>query len=68
MGAGEAGKGNGWSKGMRVFSPEYYAVCAVGGMLSSGTTHLVVTPLDVLKVNMQLLQGPFTTLGPESTM
>ncbi|XP_064943785.1 mitochondrial phosphate carrier protein 1, mitochondrial isoform X2 [Musa acuminata AAA Group] len=54
MGAGEAGKGNGWWKGMRVFSPEYYAVCAVGGMLSAGTTHLAITPLDVLKVNMQV--------------
>ncbi|XP_077231274.1 phosphate transporter 3;3 [Tasmannia lanceolata] len=41
-------------KGLRVFSPEYYAVCAIGGMLSAGTTHLAVTPLDVLKVNMQV--------------
>ncbi|KAI6671626.1 hypothetical protein NL676_006511 [Syzygium grande] len=32
----------------------YYGICAVGGVLSAGTTHLVVTPLDVLKVNMQL--------------
>nr|CAD1830650.1 unnamed protein product [Ananas comosus var. bracteatus] len=39
---------------MRVFSPEYYALCGVGGMLSAGTTHLAITPLDVLKVNMQV--------------
>lgn len=32
----------------------YYGVCVIGGMLSSGTTHLVLTPLDVLKVNMQV--------------
>lgn len=32
----------------------YYALCGVSGMLSAGTTHLVITPLDVLKVNMQV--------------
>ncbi|XP_043712871.1 mitochondrial phosphate carrier protein 1, mitochondrial-like [Telopea speciosissima] len=36
------------------FSPAYYGVCAMGGMLSAGTTHLAITPLDVLKVNMQV--------------
>lgn len=39
---------------MRLFSPEYYALCAGGGMLAAGTTHLAITPLDVLKVNMQV--------------
>jgi solute carrier family 25 (mitochondrial phosphate transporter), member 3 len=38
----------------KVFSPEYYALRAGGGMLSAGTTHLAITPLDVLKVNMQV--------------
>ncbi|XAR58078.1 hypothetical protein NMG60_11026455 [Bertholletia excelsa] len=36
------------------FSPGYYGVCAVGGMLSAGATHFAITPLDVLKVNMQV--------------
>ncbi|PKI75794.1 hypothetical protein CRG98_003837 [Punica granatum] len=36
------------------FSPGYYGICTVGGMLSAGSTHLAVTPLDVLKVNMQV--------------
>ncbi|XP_048135775.1 mitochondrial phosphate carrier protein 1, mitochondrial isoform X2 [Rhodamnia argentea] len=36
------------------FSPGYYGICTVGGMLSAGATHLAVTPLDVLKVNMQV--------------
>lgn len=36
------------------FSPAYYGLCTVGGMLSAGTTHLAITPLDVLKVNMQV--------------
>ncbi|MED6194887.1 Mitochondrial phosphate carrier protein 1, mitochondrial [Stylosanthes scabra] len=35
-------------------SPRYYGLCAVGGMLSAGTTHIALTPLDVLKVNMQV--------------
>ncbi|KAI4375447.1 hypothetical protein MLD38_013313 [Melastoma candidum] len=35
-------------------SAGYYAICAVGGMLSSGASHLAFTPLDVLKVNMQV--------------
>ncbi|KAF5750996.1 hypothetical protein HS088_TW02G00006 [Tripterygium wilfordii] len=34
--------------------PAYYGICTVGGMLSAGTTHLAITPLDVLKVNMQV--------------
>ncbi|KAJ7978706.1 Mitochondrial phosphate carrier protein like [Quillaja saponaria] len=36
------------------FSLGYYGLCTVGGILSAGTTHLAVTPLDVLKVNMQV--------------
>lgn len=32
----------------------YFGLCTVGGILSAGTTHVVVTPLDVLKVNMQV--------------
>ncbi|EOX90610.1 Mitochondrial phosphate carrier protein isoform 3 [Theobroma cacao] len=47
----------------------YFGVCAFGGMLSAGTTHLVITPLDVLKVNMQVnpvkynsIASCFTTL------
>lgn len=34
--------------------PRYYALCTIGGMLSAGTTHLATTPLDVVKVNMQV--------------
>ncbi|KAM3757840.1 hypothetical protein ACB098_02G220100 [Castanea mollissima] len=47
----------------------YYGICTVGGMLSAGTTHLAITPLDVLKVNMQVypvrynsISSCFTTL------
>ena len=52
--AARAGRGNGAAAGLRVFSPEYYALCAGGGMLAAGATHLAITPLDVLKVNMQV--------------
>lgn len=36
------------------FTAGYYGLCAAGGMLSAGVTHLSITPLDVLKVNMQV--------------
>ncbi|KAL6965178.1 Mitochondrial phosphate carrier protein 1, mitochondrial [Sarracenia purpurea var. burkii] len=36
------------------FSPGYYGLCTIGGMLSAGTTHLAITPFDVLKVHMQV--------------
>ena len=39
------------------FSAGYYGLCTVGGMLSAGATHLALTPLDVLKVNMQVALG-----------
>ncbi|KAJ4846631.1 Mitochondrial phosphate carrier protein 1, mitochondrial [Turnera subulata] len=45
-------KGN--NRFVEEFSPGYYGVCTLGGMLSAGTTHLAITPLDVLKVNMQV--------------
>ncbi|BAF25799.2 Os09g0554000 [Oryza sativa Japonica Group] len=48
------GGGGGGTGGMRLFSPEYYALCTGGGMLAAGATHLAITPLDVLKVNMQV--------------
>ncbi|KAJ8765109.1 hypothetical protein K2173_010594 [Erythroxylum novogranatense] len=32
----------------------YHGICTIGGMFSAGATHLAITPLDVLKVNMQV--------------
>lgn len=37
-----------------VGSSEFYAACAMGGILSCGLTHLAVTPLDIVKCNMQI--------------
>eukprot|EP00210_Caulerpa_lentillifera_P000564 g545.t1 len=34
-------------------SGRYYYYCAIGGILSCGLTHMGVTPLDVVKCNMQ---------------
>ncbi|KAK8957389.1 hypothetical protein KSP39_PZI000930 [Platanthera zijinensis] len=51
---GDEGDSKGRRSGLTIFSQEYYAVCTLGGMLSAGTTHLAITPFDVLKVNMQV--------------
>ncbi|GAB2278386.1 Pentatricopeptide repeat-containing protein At3g26782, mitochondrial [Dionaea muscipula] len=42
------------SKGIELYSPGYYAACTVGGILSCGLTHMTVTPLDLVKCNMQI--------------
>ncbi|KAL7600778.1 mitochondrial phosphate carrier protein 3, mitochondrial [Lactuca sativa] len=39
---------------IKMFSPAAYAACAVGGSLSCGSTHTGITPLDVVKCNMQI--------------
>lgn len=43
-----------FSKPMTLFSPEFYATCALGGALSCGTTHALVTPLDLVKCRRQV--------------
>jgi solute carrier family 25 phosphate transporter 3 len=37
-----------------MYSAEFYRACAIGGVLSCGLTHTAVTPLDVVKCNMQI--------------
>ncbi|KAL1291498.1 hypothetical protein HN51_060019 [Arachis hypogaea] len=39
---------------IEMFSPAYYAACTVGGALCCGLTHTAVTPLDLVKCNMQI--------------
>lgn len=46
-GASEPGK-------IPMYSAEFYAACTVGGILSCGITHTAVTPLDIVKCNMQV--------------
>jgi solute carrier family 25 (mitochondrial phosphate transporter), member 3 len=42
------------SRKIEMFSPAYYAACTTGGILSCGLTHMAVTPLDLVKCNMQV--------------
>jgi hypothetical protein len=37
-----------------IYSAEFYAACTAGGILSCGITHTLVTPMDVVKCNMQV--------------
>ena len=39
---------------IEMFSPAYYAACGVGGAAACGFTHAAVTPLDVIKCNIQV--------------
>ena len=34
-------------------SAKYYALCGVGGLLSCGVTHTLMTPLDMVKCRIQ---------------
>ncbi|KNA10800.1 hypothetical protein SOVF_140940 [Spinacia oleracea] len=42
------------SEKIKMYSPAFYAACTAGGMLSCGLTHTAVTPLDLVKCNMQI--------------
>lgn len=42
----------------------YYAKCMIAGVLSCGLTHTAITPLDVVKCNMQVNPGKFNGLIP----
>ena len=39
---------------IEMYSPTFYAACTFGGILSCGLTHMAVTPLDLVKCNMQV--------------
>lgn len=41
-------------KKIEMYSSEFYAACTAGGILSCGLTHMAVTPLDLVKCNMQV--------------
>jgi solute carrier family 25 phosphate transporter 3 len=40
-------------KKLELYSREYFGLCGVGGILSCGLTHMLVTPIDVVKCNAQ---------------
>ena len=39
---------------IEMYSPAFYAACTAGGIASCGLTHMAVTPLDLVKCNMQV--------------
>lgn len=43
---------------IELYSPQFYTACTVGGILSCGLTHMAVTPLDLVKCNMQVPPSP----------
>lgn len=50
------------AKKIAMFSGEYYRACAVGGMLCCGLTHMAVTPIDVVKCNMQIAPEKYKSI------
>ena len=45
------------------YTNAFYGVCALGGIASCGLTHTAVTPMDVVKCNMQTNAAKFTGIG-----
>ncbi|BFZ61982.1 Cu/Pi carrier [Saitoella coloradoensis] len=41
-------------KGIELYSGQYYTACMIGGILACGTTHTLVTPLDLVKCRRQV--------------
>uniref|UniRef100_A0A0D9VS83 Uncharacterized protein n=1 Tax=Leersia perrieri TaxID=77586 RepID=A0A0D9VS83_9ORYZ len=48
---------------IELHTPLFYATCALGGLLSTGLTHLAVTPLDLVKCNMQVDPGKYRDIS-----
>lgn len=48
---------------IELHTPFYYAVCALGGIASCGLTHTSVTPLDLVKCNMQIYPEKYKTIS-----
>lgn len=41
-------------QGIQLYSPAFFGACSVGGALSCGLTHTLVTPLDLVKCRRQV--------------
>lgn len=48
---------------IKMYSGEFYKTCAVGGALACGLTHMAVTPLDVVKCNIQVDPKKYGGIG-----
>ncbi|KAJ7558062.1 hypothetical protein O6H91_04G023500 [Diphasiastrum complanatum] len=51
------------SKKIALYSPEFYAACTFGGIMSCGLTHMAVTPLDLVKCNMQIAPEKYKSIS-----
>ncbi|KAG6601959.1 Mitochondrial phosphate carrier protein 3, mitochondrial, partial [Cucurbita argyrosperma subsp. sororia] len=51
------------SKKIELYSPAFYAACTFGGILSCGLTHMTVTPLDLVKCNMQIDPAKYKSIS-----
>lgn len=49
--------------GIDLYSTKYFLTCAVGGMLCCGVTHCSMTPVDVVKCNMQIDPVKYKSIG-----
>jgi len=57
-------KGKGGPMGViELYSDKYFAACCIGGILSCGLTHTAVTPLDLVKCNVQANPQLFKSTG-----
>ncbi len=52
--AGGGASGSGRAGAIKLFSPQYFAACTLGGIIACGPTHLAVTPLDLVKCRRQV--------------
>ncbi|CAH2072798.1 unnamed protein product [Thlaspi arvense] len=50
-------------KKIEMYSPAFYAACTFGGILSCGLTHMTVTPLDLVKCNMQIDPAKYKSIS-----
>ncbi|KAL5080652.1 hypothetical protein RYX36_009073 [Vicia faba] len=50
-------------RNIKMFSRDYYLACAVGGSICCGFTHMAVTPLDLVKCNMQIDPAKYKSIS-----
>lgn len=48
---------------IELYSPRYYGACTLGGIASCGITHMAVTPLDLVKCNMQIDPAKYKSIS-----
>ncbi|KAG2678435.1 hypothetical protein I3843_11G001500 [Carya illinoinensis] len=48
---------------IKMYSPAFYAACTAGGTLACGLTHTALTPLDVVKCNMQIDPAKYKSIS-----